>query len=216
MEFEIILQLILIALGMVILSTIFNKVLGLSPDKMKDLRERAQNLQERIRNAQALGDPQMMHDLQAESQNLMKDMAKKQFLPMCIRCIIFLGIFSVIGLIYGEYEGWFWVYFISSLAFSFSAMGLRYLYRKITGKEKKSQGFVKELMNTMSPTQQNFSQGIQLPSYNMPQKGDGTQPNWKERLNSNKVIDITEHLPKEDQEALTEQENVDENERQTE
>ncbi|MFO8017047.1 MAG: hypothetical protein R6U96_00285 [Promethearchaeia archaeon] len=198
MELEIIIQLIFIALGMVVLSRIFNRIFGLSPDKMKGMREKAQNLQERIRNAQTMGDPQMMHDLQVESQELMKDMAKRQFLPMCIRCIIFLGIFSVIGLIYGQYDGWFWVYFISSLVFSFSAMGLRYAYRKITGKEKKSRG-IGELMNMMSPTQQDFSQGIQIPTQNTRQKDGTAQPSWKERLNSNRVIDITDHLPEEEQ-----------------
>ena len=149
----IVLQIMFIALGMVGFSSLFNRLFGLKLKDMRGLQERGFNLQERMRNAQALGDIQMMRDLQLESVNLMKTMMKKQFIPMCARCGVFLGIFAVIGLIYAPYDYWFLTYFLFSLTFSFGFMGIKYAYRKATHKEDKTKIMSKELMGILSPTQ---------------------------------------------------------------
>lgn len=184
----IIIQIMFIALGMVLFSTLFNRLFGLKLKDMKELQEKGFNLQERMRNAQAIGDTQMMRDLQLESVTLMKTMMKKQIIPMCARCIVFIGIFAVIGIIYAPYNFWFVTYFLFSLLFSFSAMGIKYAYKKATHKEDKTKIMSKELMGILSPTQGGpggmlqYSRPNQFnnnPENNVPPEGTDS---WKDRL----------------------------------
>jgi len=186
----IVIQIMFIALGMVIFSTFLNRIFGLKLEKMKELQERVLNHQERMRNARALGDMQMMQELQMESVALMKTMMKKQFLPMCVRCIVFIGIFAVIGLIYAPYDFWFITYFLFSLLFSFSAMGIRYAYKKVTHKEDNTRSMSRELMGILSPTQGDSGRFLQYsrppqlntdPEDDVPQEGADS---WKDRLSS--------------------------------
>jgi len=151
---NIIFELMYISIGLVILGYILNWILGLKPEIMKEIRDNARNLQERLRQAQILGDELLMFQLQQETMTLMKQMLKKQLAPMLIRCVIFLGIFAILSFYYGRYEFWFWVYFAFSLSFSLLAFGLRKLYLKITGKETKREKFSKELFGTFTKTQQ--------------------------------------------------------------
>ena len=128
----IIIQIMFIAIGMLILGMILNYVLGLRKENMSEMRKKALNLQERMRNAQLLNDYQLMAQTQQESVQFMKLMMKKQFVPICIRCIIFWGIFAVLGFIYSDYwggllpipilifgNGWVAIYFLFSIGFSF-------------------------------------------------------------------------------------------------
>ncbi len=151
---EIIFELMYISMGLTIFGLILNRILGLRSSVMKGLRVKAKNIQERIKQAQVLGDQQLSRELQLETMQLMKQMMKKQFLPMCIRCIIFLGIFFFLSLIYGQYEFWVWIYFLWSLTFSLTAFGLTKLYKKVTGKEDKKKAFAKEILDFGSPFQQ--------------------------------------------------------------
>ncbi|MHA1689695.1 MAG: hypothetical protein ACTSUN_10235 [Promethearchaeota archaeon] len=149
-DMEIISQIVLIALGMVILGHILNKILGLKRETTAELREKSLNLQERMKTAQVLQDRRMMLELQFEMKELMATMLKKQILPLSIRCIIFFGIFTVIGVVYGQYSYWFWTYFIASLCFSLISFGLNRLYRKITGKEDKTKSLLNGIMGSMT------------------------------------------------------------------
>jgi len=186
----IIIQIMFIALGMVLFSSLLNRIFGLKLEDMKELREKGFNLQERMSNAQALGDIQMMRDLQLESVALMKTMMKKQLIPMCVRCIIFIGIFAVIGVIYAPYDFWFLTYFLFSLLFSFSAMGIRYAYKKVTHKEDKTKLMSKELLGILNPSQGASGGIMQYPR--SPQLNNDTEDNlsperddsWKDRLSS--------------------------------
>ena len=115
---------------MISLGLILNKILGINPDVAKHIQEEAKTLQDRMRTAQTLGDFQMMRQLQQESMQLTRQMMTKQFLPQCLRLILFLVIYAIIGFIYAEYntgllpfkifnnDGWFSVYLIFSIAFS--------------------------------------------------------------------------------------------------
>ncbi|TFG04989.1 MAG: DUF106 domain-containing protein [Promethearchaeota archaeon] len=160
---DIIFELMYISIGLVLLGLLLNWLLGLKPEVMRELRDKAKNLQDRIQQAQILGDQQLMMELQQETMALMKQMLKKQLAPMAIRCVIFLGIFALLSFYYGKYEYWFWVYFGFSLAFSLLAFGVRKGYQKITGKEAKKEKFAKELMGTISPSQSAENQ-IYIPS----------------------------------------------------
>ena len=99
----VILQIMFITLGMVGLGIVLNRVLGLRKEKIRDFKERALNLQERVRSAQAIGDVQMMVQLQRETVQLSKQIMLKQFVPLCLRCAIFIGIFTILSFIYGPY-----------------------------------------------------------------------------------------------------------------
>jgi len=150
---EIIFELMYISLGLSIFGLILNKILGLKSSVMKEIRVDAKNLQARLNQAQALGDPRIMQELQAETMQLLKQMLKKQLLPMGIRCAIFLGIFFILSFYYGGYEYWYWVYFLWSLGFSMATFGLTKAYKKVTGKEDKRKSFAKEIMESIGPKQ---------------------------------------------------------------
>ena len=159
---DIIYQLMFISFALVLFGLLLNKLLGVKPSKMKEIRDKAKNLRERVRQAEILGDTVLLQQLQVETMSLMKEMMKKQLIPMCIRCFIFIGIFIVISMIYGQYEYWFWIYFLFSFSFSMAAFGLRYLYKKITKKEDKRKGFAKEIMELVYPKSQIQTVGLSL------------------------------------------------------
>ncbi len=164
---NVILQLMFISIGMVIVGKVLNKILGLNKENMIDLKDKAQNLQERLKNAQSIGDIQMMTQLQRETMSFMKKLVKKQAIPLCVRCSIFLTVFIILSLIYRDYgsgllpfpipllgEGWFAIYFLFSLGFALLIYGIKKLYQKLTGKETKSQNQLKNIMKIISPAQQ--------------------------------------------------------------
>ena len=171
----IILQILFITLGMLIFGMLLNRVLGLKREKIQEFRERALNLQERLRNAQIVGDLQLTIKIQRETMQFTRQILLKQFIPLCLRCIIFIGIFSVLSFIYSDYSsglfpipilifgsGWFALYFIFSISFSLILYGVKKLYRKFTGKEVSSQNSLRELMQLVSPSGQ--GSGFSIPN----------------------------------------------------
>jgi len=199
---EIIIQIMLITLGMVGLSEILNRVMGLKMDTARDLRERSKNLQERMKTARLTGNAQEMIELQQESVALTKVMMKKQMIPSCVRCIIFMGIFGLIGGIYAPYgnllpfpvlffgSDWFGVYFLFSISFSLIIYGIKRLYRKLTGKEDKRKKASKEILGMLSPESGNNQGNLQLtrtiPNKPLPEQeeidGQPTGDTWKDRI----------------------------------
>ena len=213
-DLDIIVQIMFIALGMVFLSFILNKIFGLKRQDMKEIRNNGLNLQQRMKNAQIMGDPEMMRQLQIETSQLMKVMLKKQLIPMGVRCVIFLGIFSIIGLIYAPYEYWFITYFLFSLTFSLLSYGLGKLYKKLTGKEDKSKNFAKELMGLISPGSselEGFDQYFkpdslqtqyqpslhQQPNNTVNQSSEKTD-SWKDRIQQENISDENQSSEKTD------------------
>jgi hypothetical protein len=147
---EIIIGIMFITLAMVGVSELLNKLMGVNKESARELREKSKSLQERMKAAQLTGNAQIMQDLQRESMELTKIMMKKQMIPSCVRCFIFMGLFAVFGTIYAGYvegllpfpilifgSGWFAVYFLFSITFSLILYGFKRLYRKLTGKEVK-------------------------------------------------------------------------------
>lgn len=191
---DIIFELMYISLGLVIFGMILNKILGLKSSVMKEIRDDAKNLQERLKQAQVLGDPRIMQELQVETMQLMKQMLKKQFLPMGIRCIIFLGIFFILSFYYGGYEYWYWVYFLWSLGFSLSVFGLTKAYKKVTGKEGEKKSLAKEIAASLGQRSSYFISNVSSIETQDSQIDDHTSKNdeenqeseesdaWKDRL----------------------------------
>ncbi|MFX1380016.1 MAG: EMC3/TMCO1 family protein [Promethearchaeota archaeon] len=162
-EVIVIIQIVFITLGMIALGMILNRFLGLSKEVIQDMRKKALNLRERMKNAQFIGDYQQLAQIQRESTQFMKIMMRKQMIPLCLRCIIFIGIFMVLGLIYADYEsgllpfpilifgsGWVAIYLIFSLYFSLFIWGIK----RLTGMGGKTQSSLKEIMGLVSPQQQ--------------------------------------------------------------
>ncbi len=205
----IIIQILFITIGMIILGMILNLILGLRKEAQREMRKKALNLKERMRNAQLLGDYQLMAQTQQESIQFMKQMMKKQLIPLCIRCVIFIGIFAVLLSIYSDYafgllpfpllifgNGWVAIYIIFSISISLIIYGVKRLYKKITGKGTKSQSYFKELMGMISLPQQNTEPPFQISSnsqYQTNDYGDVTveqrnedlsprKDSWKERI----------------------------------
>jgi len=172
---EIIIQIMFITLAMVGLSEILNRFFGLNMDTAREMRENSRNLQERMKTARLTGNSQEMVALQQESIALTKVMMKKQMIPSCVRCAIFVGIFGLIGGIYIDYgkdllpfpilffgTGWFAVYFLFSITFSLIIYGLKRLYRKLTGKEDKRKKASKEILGMLSPGSGSQQGNLQL------------------------------------------------------
>ncbi|MFW9971124.1 MAG: EMC3/TMCO1 family protein [Candidatus Odinarchaeota archaeon] len=186
-EVLVIIQIVFITLGMIVLGMVLNHYMGLTKDTLQDMRKRALNLRERMKNAQLMGDYQIMTQLQQESTQFMKSMMKKQMIPLCLRCIIFIGIFMILGLIYADYNsgllpfpilffgtGWVAIYLIFSLYFSLFIWGVK----RLTGMGSKTQSSVKEIMALFSP-----QQSVGLSSYsasNIP--NEPKKDTWKDRI----------------------------------
>jgi hypothetical protein len=171
---EIIIQIMFITIAMVGLSELLNRIFGLNMDAAREIREKSKNLQERMRTARSIGDRQEMLELQQESMELSKQMLKKQMIPSCVRCAIFIGIFAVLGAVYVDHAdgllpfpilfgtGWFTVYFLFSITFSLIIYGFKRLYRKLTGKEVKRRGGLREILGGLSPQAGDQEQNLQL------------------------------------------------------
>ena len=206
---EIIIQIMFITLAMVGLSEILNRVFGLNMDTAREMRENSKLLQERMKTARLTGNSQEMFELQRESIALTKVMMKKQMIPSCVRCAIFMGIFWLIGGIFAGYAegllpfpilffgtGWFAIYFLFSISFSLILYGIKRLYRKLTGKEDKRKKASKEILGMLSPASGSQQGNLQLtrPIPNRPLPVDDTdgeqedsygQPKsdtWKDRI----------------------------------
>ncbi len=195
----IILIILFITIGMIIFSMLFNKILGLKKEEIKNIREQALNLRERMKNAQVLGDPQLLIQIQRETMQLSKQMMEKQLIPMCLRCFIFIGIFTTLSFILADYDrgllpfplwilgsGWFAIYFIFSITFSLIIFGIKKLYKRFVQKETKKKSYLREIMGILSPTQQTSGISYQLSdptqSQTTSQTSSETVESWKDRI----------------------------------
>lgn len=210
----IILQIMFTTIGMIILGMVLNKILGLSKEKIKEFREKALNIQERMKNAQVIGDIQTMTQLQRETMQFTKQIMIKQFIPLCLRCVIFIGIYGILGFVYADYQdgllpfpvlifgnGWVAFYFIFSISFSLIIYGIKKLYKKITGKTISTQSNLRDVLEIVSPTQRTSGFSFQVsgtarssPSRittvdtnmasNTEDESQGKSDSWKDRIDS--------------------------------
>jgi len=177
---------------MFIFGIVLNRILGISKETINEFREKALNLQERMRNAQVIGDAQLMVQLQRETMHLTKQIMLKQFIPLCLRCSIFIGIFAILSFIYTDYDsgllpfpllffgsGWFALYFLFSISVSLIAYGVKRLYKKLTGKDIRTQKDLRELMQIMSPAPQRS--GFSLPLTGDTSRGVQEEDQLKEK-----------------------------------
>ena len=76
---SVIIQLMFITIGMMIIGMILNRILGLKKANLKDLRNDAQTLQERIRNAQLIGDIRSLEITKWEKMVLLRQINLLRF-----------------------------------------------------------------------------------------------------------------------------------------
>jgi uncharacterized membrane protein (DUF106 family) len=201
----IILIILFVTIGMVGFGLVLNQILGLKKGEMKKIRERALNLQERMRNAKVLGDLQLMMQIQRETVQLTNHMMKKQLAPMCLRCAIFLGIFAILSLVFAKYSsgllpfplwffgsGWLAIYIIFSITISILIYGIKLFYKKVIRKEPKTQSYLREILGLLSPShtmsgmsfQKDSELGIQDQSYQKIEESQDLEKknSWKDRI----------------------------------
>ncbi|MFX1274643.1 MAG: hypothetical protein ACFFBP_02795 [Promethearchaeota archaeon] len=171
-ELIVTLLILVITIAMMIVSMVFNKFWGVKREFLVELREKFSNLQERMNNAQILGDVRQMRQLQLEANQILKSMMYKQYLPLCLRCSLFLIVFAILSFIFSGYEwgllpfnipllgsGWFALYFLFSLGFSLLIFGSKLLYRKVTGKGNKKGSSLRQIINELSLKSSNTMSG---------------------------------------------------------
>ena len=104
-------QIFAISFGMAVLNLIFSVIFRLDPKEQMDIQTKMQDLQEQMKLAQTR--PELMQQYQAEMMQLTRNMTKKQMIPMCIRSVVYMGIFALVGGLYRQYdEGLFFQYIL--------------------------------------------------------------------------------------------------------
>jgi len=95
-------QIMLITVVINILSQWFTKKFSLSQESQMNMQADIKDLQDRMKYAK--GDMQQMEQLNAEMMVVMKDMSKKQMIPMFIRSLVFFGLWGILGWIYADWK----------------------------------------------------------------------------------------------------------------
>ena len=137
------LEMFLIVLGIVVFSQLFNYFFGIKFSQQMENQQRIREIQEEILNPQ--NSPEEIQRLQVESMKIMKETLKKSFIPSCVRCGIFLGIFAILGIFYkdvdflGVNSGYYGIYLLFSLGLSAIIFGIKRIWKK-----NRSDGIVEE------------------------------------------------------------------------
>ncbi len=134
-------QISLMTVVIVIISQWSQKKYALSPESQMKMQTDIKDLQDRMKYAK--GDMQQMEQLNAEMMLVMKDMSKKQMIPMLIRSVLFLGFWALLGWIYSDYkngllpfkvlfgDGYAGLYITLSLSISLLIMLVKLVMKKL-------------------------------------------------------------------------------------
>ncbi len=93
-----------ISIAMILFSRWFQNKFKLDRDSQMQMQMKNQELQERMKIAKAEGNQEELLRVNVELMDTMKDMSKKQFIPMCIRSAIWMGLWGILQLIFGQYD----------------------------------------------------------------------------------------------------------------
>ncbi len=209
--FSVILQIAAFSAVILILSSWFSKKFAVSAEAQMQMQYKMQDLQTRLREAQT--NPQLMQELNLELAALMKEMYKKQIIPMCIRSVVFFGFWGLMQVLYGsKYDGFlpfpttfafgrtlFFLYLVISFSISILMWLVKFLYRKLkgTGPTQKEEVFIdhaRALGSTFNiapdPSQRQTpdpTQNSGNPTGSQPETSSnshGIGKSWKDRLNT--------------------------------
>ena len=128
-------EMFLFIIGMIIFSQLFNRFFGLKASNQMQSQEKIRELQQELLENQ--DDPNELMRLQGEMGQIMKETMKKTLLPSCIRCAIFMGVFSILGFMYGNVDfmgvgsGYFMFYFLVSIGISLAIYFIKRMFKNI-------------------------------------------------------------------------------------
>ncbi|MHA1855147.1 MAG: hypothetical protein ACTSXY_11055 [Promethearchaeota archaeon] len=146
-------QISLITVIISILSQIFSKKFSISQESQAMMQADIKDLQDRMKVAK--GDIHQMEQLNAEMMVIMKEMSKKQMIPLFARSVIFLGFWALLGWIYGDYktgllpfrlllgDGYLGLYFTLSISISILIWIVKTVIKKLNPeKEEKKETII--------------------------------------------------------------------------
>ncbi|MHA1775546.1 MAG: hypothetical protein DRO88_04210 [Promethearchaeia archaeon] len=106
---SVVLQIVGISILMIILSQWFSRKFSVSAESQMQTQMLVQDLQDQLRAAQNDNNSQLIAQINEEMMVLLREMSKKQFLPMIIRSIAFFAIWGLMKLLYGNYDEYIYI-----------------------------------------------------------------------------------------------------------
>lgn len=190
----VIVQIVAWSLAMMIISHYMGKKFSFSPSQQMDMQNKMQDFQDRLQLAYS--SPEQMQMIQAEMQDFMKLMMKKQFIPSFIRMGIFFGFVALLGALYGKYDeilpfsvlifgrGWFSLYLLISLSGTLLIAIYKQIHKKLHPNDPQYQ---EKFQDSLHLLQQNIIiaphqiSAVRSPqsSYRLPPPQDSDS--WKQR-----------------------------------
>ncbi|GAB4326523.1 MAG: hypothetical protein Kow0069_33080 [Promethearchaeota archaeon] len=213
MALDVFCQIVLIAAGMTAFSVLFQKFWGMNHEAVRRLQEKIEYFNKRLERIQS--HPRVAQTegpiLQQEMMGFLKEVMQKQFIPMCVRTIIFLAVFGVVGAVYRDYgsgllpfsvlffgSGWVGVYVLFSFTFGLSVGIIRYAVRKARGQTGQRGGPMGQILmefNRLAQVAQGIGlaipsaapgTGLGIPTLEREPSPAPATPAWKERLERKK------------------------------
>ena len=134
-----------ICVGMTTISQLFRHFFGMKPEKSMAMQQRLRELQTEMMAAR--DDPETLAQIQQEAAQTYKTTMRKQLIPSCVSSLLFLGIWWVVGSLFGEYYFFgmpTWTFYIPYLLFSLTINGGIFLVRYLIKRSKKKRGVLEE------------------------------------------------------------------------
>ncbi|TFG19922.1 MAG: hypothetical protein EU530_04845 [Promethearchaeota archaeon] len=134
-----------VCVGMTTISQLFRHFFGMKPEKSMAMQQRLRELQEEMMAAR--DDPETLAAIQQEAMSTYRTTMRKQLIPSCISSLLFLGIWWVVGSLFGDYYFFnqpTWTFFIPYLMFSLVINGGIFLVRYLIRKSRKKRGVLEE------------------------------------------------------------------------
>jgi hypothetical protein len=138
------LEMFLFIIGMLLFSQLFNKFFGIKASDQMATQEHIRELQQELLENQ--DDPNELMRLQGEMAQIMRKMMSKTILPMCIRCVIFWGIFWILGIRFAGVNfiggGYFPFYIVVSIGISIAMYYIKRLFKNSGRGPQKEEPFI--------------------------------------------------------------------------
>ena len=134
-----------ICVGMTTISQLFRHFFGMKPEKSMAMQQRLRELQTEMMAAR--DDPETLAQIQQEAAQTYKTTMRKQLIPSCVSSLLFLGIWWVVGSLFGEYYFFgmqTWTFYIPYLLFSLTINGGIFLVRYLIKRSKKKRGVLED------------------------------------------------------------------------
>lgn len=157
------LEMLIYIIGMVLFSQIFNKFFGIKASDQMGTQEKIRELQQELLENQ--DDPNELMRLQGEMSAIMKEMMSKTLLPICIRLVIFMGLFWFLRIRFAGVNfiggGIIPFYIIVSIGISVALFYIKKLFKKSGIGPEKEEPFI-DIARAMGSPKIGFSKSNSL------------------------------------------------------